>query len=199
MLTISGVSIVLFFLKLLNGNRNFWPNLCATNTSLHSTAVKYQKLYYKVKKAELDIKFLVKCQDNNITPKFICWKNLKSKCHRLHSSYHRRLLKESIHDQHKLFATFKTSLNEHVSTLKTSCSYQKFIAIKFNATRSSDKKLIKVSERHERKFSALKCDHCIHTGIKDNPNNIITNLTNDLLKPEEKCVLHFGLKHGLAT
>ena len=63
-----GVTVLLYFIKILGGSRNYWPNLRATDPSLHIAAVTLQKLYYKEKKTELDIDFLVKCRDHNITP-----------------------------------------------------------------------------------------------------------------------------------
>jgi hypothetical protein len=56
-----------------------------------------------------------------------------------------------------------------------------------------------VSQRHERKFQSLLKEHAISTGIKNNPNDIITNLSGDTLTPEQESVLRFGLKHGLTT
>ena len=66
-----GVTVILYFLKILSGSRNYWPNLRATDPSLHAAAVTLQKLYYKVKKTELDIAFLIKCPDHNITPIYL--------------------------------------------------------------------------------------------------------------------------------
>jgi hypothetical protein len=82
---IFGVTVVLYFIKILSGSRNFWHNLRATDPSLHAAVVTYQKLYFKVKKTQLDINFLVNCPDNNVTPKFVRWKNLKSKRHHLYA------------------------------------------------------------------------------------------------------------------
>ena len=62
-----------------------------------------------------------------------------------------------------------------------------------------DKKLLQVSQRHDRKFESLLSEHAISTGITNYPNEIITNLTGDILTPEQESVLRFGLKHGLAT
>jgi hypothetical protein len=62
-----------------------------------------------------------------------------------------------------------------------------------------DKKLSQISVRHKRKFQSLLKEHAISTGIKNNPNEIITNLTGDVLTSEQESVLRFGLKHGLAT
>ena len=56
-----------------------------------------------------------------------------------------------------------------------------------------------MSQRHERKFQSLLKEHAISTGIKNNPNDIITNLSGDTLTPEQESVLRFGLKHGLTT
>ena len=45
-----GVTVLLYFIKILGGSRNYWPNLRATDPSLHAAAVTLQKLYYRVKK-----------------------------------------------------------------------------------------------------------------------------------------------------
>ena len=62
-----------------------------------------------------------------------------------------------------------------------------------------DIKLSSACQRHERKFNALLREHAISTGIKNNPNEIITNHTGDTLTQEEESILRFGLKHNLAT
>ena len=62
-----------------------------------------------------------------------------------------------------------------------------------------DKKLSEVSKRHERKYSSLLHEHNISTGLANNPNDTITNLTRDVLTNEKESILRFGLKHGLAT
>jgi hypothetical protein len=43
-----GVTVILYFLKILSGSCNYWPNLRATNPSLHAAAVTLQKLYYNL-------------------------------------------------------------------------------------------------------------------------------------------------------
>ena len=62
-----------------------------------------------------------------------------------------------------------------------------------------DKNLSKVSERHERKFKSLLHEYNISTGITNNPNEIINNLTGETITNEEESILRYGLKHGLAT
>ncbi len=60
-----------------------------------------------------------------------------------------------------------------------------------------DKKLLSTSLRHQRKFQSLLQEHSILTGIKNNPNQIITNLNGDQLTNEEETILTFGFKHNL--
>ena len=176
-----GVTVLLYFIKILSGSHNYWPNLRATDRSLHAAAVTLQKLYYKVKKTELDIAFLIKCREHNITPKFVRWKNLKSKRHYLRSAYHRKILKETIQEQHISLRNLKKTLQEHKSLIASQTTWFQNIKLKYHAQRPIDKKLLQVSRRHERKFQSLLKEHSISTGIKNNPNEIITNLSGDVL------------------
>ncbi|CAB4003889.1 Hypothetical predicted protein, partial [Paramuricea clavata] len=75
------------------------------------------KLYLAIeaKKTQLHINVLLNCRDNNVTPKFVRWKNLKSKRHHLRSAYHRKILKETTQDQHKSRQSLKISLSEQVT------------------------------------------------------------------------------------
>ena len=75
----------------------------------------------------------------------------------------------------------------------------KSILIKYFCTKPIDEKLLKDAERHDRKFCKLERESRKISGIANNPNHIVTNLTGDTLTPEEERVLSFGLKHGLAT
>ena len=43
-LSIFGVSIVLYFIKILSGSHNFWHNLHATDPSLHADVITYQNI-----------------------------------------------------------------------------------------------------------------------------------------------------------
>ena len=53
--------------------------------------------------------------------------------------------------------------------------------------------------RHERKFNNLIMEKRVQEGISNNPNNLITNLTNITLSNNEIEILKYGLKHGVAT
>jgi hypothetical protein len=45
------VTVVLYFMKILSGSRNYWMHLRTTDPSLHAVALKFQKLYFKNAKA----------------------------------------------------------------------------------------------------------------------------------------------------
>ena len=199
MISIFGITIVLYFIKIFSGSRNYWSNIRSTDPSLHAAATTYQKLYFKTEKARLDILFLVKCRDNNITPKFVRWKNLKSKRMKLRHSYHRKILKDTIKDQRQSLKQLKSQLDEQERIISAQTTWLKKAILKYYAIPPIDKKLSKAAERHERKFRSLLHEHNIFTGIANNPNETITNLTGDTITKEEESILRFGLKHGLAT
>ena len=140
-----GATVLLYFIKILSGSRNYWPNLRATDPSLHTAAVMLQKLYYKVKKTELDIAFLTKCRDHNITPKFVRWKNLKSKRHNLRSAYHRKILKETIQEQHNSLRHLKKTLPEHKLSIVSQTTWFQNIKLKYHAQRPIDRIITNLS------------------------------------------------------
>ena len=124
---------------------------------------------------------------------------MKSKRHYLRSAYHRKILEETIQEQHISLRNLKKTLQEHKSLIASQTTWFQNIKLKYHAQRPIDKKLLQVSRLHERKFQSLLKEHSITTGIKNNPNEIITNLSVDILTSEQESILRFGLKHGLAT
>ena len=55
----------------------------------------------------------------------------------------------------------------------------------------------KTKERHQKKLDNLVINKRINDGIRKNPNQTITNLSDTELSDDEIAVLKFGLKHGL--
>ena len=54
-------------------------------------------------------------------------------------------------------------------------------------------------QTHNKKFDSLCKKKQQEDGIKENPNNIIWNLTSQTLPNDEYQVLRYGLNHGLKT
>ena len=57
----------------------------------------------------------------------------------------------------------------------------------------------KIETTHEKKFSNLYMNKQKEEGVKENPNNIISNLTTRALSNEKYQVLPYGLNRGLET
>ena len=75
---IFGVWFLLYFLK-LSGVNGFWSNLRNTDKEIHEAAKTYQKTLKKYMKANHDVNFLNQCKQEKDFPKFVQWKNIKSK------------------------------------------------------------------------------------------------------------------------
>ena len=69
--------------------------------------------------------------------------------------------------------------------------------IKFSINRLISNKLVEIQIRHKRKFNNLIMEKLIQEAIHNNPNDLITNLTNVTLLNNEIEILKHGLKHGL--
>lgn len=65
-------------------------------------------------KAQLDLKFLYDCKENQVFPKFVRWKNLNRMKKRNQRRYYNLLLTDAIKEK-----------NSHVGSLKTQCDYLK--------------------------------------------------------------------------
>ena len=70
--------------------------------------------------------------------------------------------------------------------------------IKFSINRLISNKLVEIQIRRDRKFNNLIMEKRIQEGIHNNPNDLITNLTNVNFSNNEVKILKYGLKHGLA-
>ena len=189
--------LVLYFAKLSVGN-GFWSNLRAANPVTDRNAITLQGSSRKLKRAELDLKFLLNCCDNNVHPKFVHWKNLNGKSFRKQHQHYRRLLKEEIQSLTKRCRCLREEVKLHERTLSNSTTWMNFMIIKVSINRLLENEALKIKSRLDKKLDALILDKQLKDGIKPNPNPLISNLTGLTLTAEETEVLMLGLKHGLA-
>ena len=54
-----------------------------------------------------------------------------------------------------------------------------------------------IEKHHQKKYDNLLIEKCLQDGIQQNPNKIITNLTNINPSNDEISGLELGLKHGV--
>ena len=70
--------------------------------------------------------------------------------------------------------------------------------IKFSITRLISNKLSAEQLKHDKKLANLITEKRIQDGIHNNPNEVVTNLTDTTLSNYEIEILKYGLKHGVA-
>ena len=117
-----GIVIVLYFLNLL-GTSGLWKKLRETDNVTRNMAIIYQKLLLKVEKSKTNLKFLYKCKNENVYPKFLSWKHVKNKSLRITKQLYQKNLQNAIKNKH--------SRREALSTLDDSTSWMKRSLIKF--------------------------------------------------------------------
>ncbi|XP_066924963.1 uncharacterized protein [Clytia hemisphaerica] len=193
---IFGLCFFLYFLK-LSGTVGFWKNLRNTDVELHQAAKYYQKILRKFRKAGHDIKFLNNCKQNNVYPKFVRWKNIKTKHPREREKYYHRLLNESLDKRHSELKVLRKQHNDSKNTLMSKTTWMKYKLILFSVNRLQDNICKTTKTRHEKKLDALIINKRVFDGIAPNPNSLITNLTDFELNEKEIEVLRLGLKHGI--
>ena len=101
-----GISFILHFLKLSYGSR-FWKNLPNDNIELYKTATLSECLAKKLRKHELDLKFLVTCRDTGVFPKFTRWRNVNKNNAKFKNKFYRKILLDEISKKQKSIKVMK--------------------------------------------------------------------------------------------
>ena len=191
-----GLVFILYFLK-LSGTIGFWSNLRNTDKVVYKAVVIYQKRLRKLVKAKLDSEFLNSCKDNSVYSKFVIWKNAMYKSLRERNKLHLKNLKDAIKTRNNDIRKLEKDHKQAKETLKQTTTWMKYHLISYSVNKLQEKQTKVIKDRHLKKFDALLVNKCIQDGIHNNPNKLITNLTNTYLTDEEVSILNFGLKHGL--
>ena len=97
---IFGVCFLLYFLK-LSGINGFWSNLEIQTKNTHKVAKAYQKTLKKYMKAKHDVDILNQWKQEKVFPKFVQWKNIKSKNPLERNRYFSRNLNDAINKRCK--------------------------------------------------------------------------------------------------
>ena len=154
-----------------------------------------KRLIIVYEKAELDLKFLVKCRDNNVIPKFLnfrlanrslrffltyphCQSNLLSEEIRRNKSNARVLKKE--------FGNFCSFLQQQINSIDFTHICSKFLKI-------NDFKLISNSVLQEKRF----CNLLNEKRSTQNPEKVIFNFSKYVLSDCEKSLLTKGLNFSI--
>ena len=68
----------------------------------------------------MDLKFLYKCKNENIYPKFVRWKHVKDKPFRIRRQLYRKNLQNAIKEKYCRFKERKIEMNKSLSEFKNS-------------------------------------------------------------------------------
>ena len=146
----------------------------------------------------MDLKFLYKCKNENVYPKFVRWKHVKNKPLGIRKQLYQKNLQNAIKDKSSRIKELQSYLQKALSTLDESTAWMKRFLMKFSINRLLSNKLVEIQIRHDRKFNNLIMEKRIQEGIHNNSNDLITNVTNVTLSNNKIEILMYGLNHGLA-
>ena len=186
---------LLYFLK-LSGVFSFWSNVGNTDKDIHQAPKSYQKTLKKYMKAKHDVKFLNKCKQEKVFPKFVLWKNIKSRSLLEQNYLFTRNLNETINKRQKELNLLKIEPDYSKQKLLASTTWIKGQIILFSINRMQCKHCHYIKGKQKKKLDAIIVNKVIRDGIK---TVLSTNLTDMELTEIEVSVLKVGLKHRLLT
>ena len=192
-----GVAFLLYYLKLSDGS-GFWINYRNTDEESYRQAIRVQRIHKKLARCELAIKFMVKCRDTNVFPKFTRWKNANSKDIKVRSKYRRKVLLDEIREKHNQLKKLKDEILKESKLLYDNMTFMKRWIVKHSIRNITEIEKRLVNKRHEKKFRNLIEEKSRTEGTKENPNKTIWNFSSHMLSNEEHETLKFGLKYGIA-
>ena len=167
--------------------------------NLHRRATLAERLTKKLRKHELDLKFLVTARDTGVYPKLTRGKNVKNNKKKCRSKFYRRVLLDEINNKRRSIKELRKELCDSMKVLSSSTTFFKSIILRISINRSVLKDEKKIIKRHRKKLDSLIKEKNKENNIHENPNPVVTNLSSHDLSNEELSILKFGLKHGLAT
>ena len=120
------------------------------------------------------------------------WKHLKDEPFRIRKKVCPKNLQNAIKQIYCRIKELKTELNKALSEFENSTTLMKRALIKFFINHLISNKLIVVQLRHHEKLENLIIEKRIQDGIHNNPNEVITNLTDTNLYNYEIEILNYG-------
>ena len=197
MISIFGLTCLLFYLKLSCGNGLFY-NLRTTDPVVYTAATKYKKERSRFIRRELDLSFVKECMKFDVLPNFTDWKVLKKRGYRERLKERKRLLKNELQKAHADVKALWKKQELALLDFRNCCTYLKYHAVKYVIDKLVNSEKATAKMRKDSKLTRLVLDKRNEEGIEDNPNLTITNLTNEPLNEEDLNVLKLGLKYGIA-
>ena len=155
----------------------------------------YEKLDYKLRKAELDLNFLNVCQERSLTPKFLQFRvaNQHLRNSAAYDQCSRLLLQEEIKRKKSTIRNCKKECERLKTELQSTLSHFDFVHVYSLFIRGNDVKLCVADEKQQRKLGGLADD----PATSHDPDAVIFNYSSYELSDDEKRVLSLGLNFSL--
>ena len=193
-----GLSFILYYIKLSDGN-GFWSNIRRSDPDCYRRAVEFERIRKKLKKAELDLKFLYDCRDEDLHPKFTRWRNFNTLDDRAKHRAYRKVLNDEIKAKHAHIKRLRSTDAQKENALLSSTTWMKSLILTNAINGSVNSLMLKAKKTHKKKFINLMEDKRKRDGIIKNPNQCIINLSGMSLSDDQYKALQYGLKYGIAT
>jgi len=154
-----------------------------------------EKLSYRSKKLQKDIKFLNLCKYYDVIPKFLNFRvhNPVFESTQIYRSWCFVLLDREISNQKKKETVITDKLNKDYLNLKSILSPLDYICITRLINNNVHKKIVKVDNIHSNKLLKLGID----VKKKVDKNKVIFNFSDKNLSEEQKDILSHGLDYCL--
>ena len=112
----------------------------------------------------------------------------------------RNLLLDELSNKHKRLKQLNKQLDEDLYLLNNNVTWMKSKCIVYSINILINAYIKKTQVTNNKKLDRLfKKKKQEEDGLKENPNNVIWNLTSGILSNEEHQVLRCGFNHGIAT
>ena len=175
-MNILGLSFILYFVKLSDVN-GFWKNIRRSDPDCYQRAVKFERIRKKLKKAELDLKFLYDCRDEDLHPKFTRWKNFNTLDDRAKHRAYQKVLNDEIKAKHKHIRKLRLTHAQKEDSFSSSTTWMKRLIVTNAVNGSVNSLMLKAKKTHAKKFANLLEEKRRRDGIVKNPNQCIINLS----------------------
>ena len=188
---------MLYILK-LSAPKGLWFSLRTADPAARKVAITYQRHQQRLMKAELDLKFLLNCRDQEVYPTHVKWKILQKLKPRERVRHHKRNLGQSIAEMSSKIRSLKAETQGTDTALRSALTWMKYSIFRISIRRNTEKIKENIILRHQKKLDRLLVEKAMKEGTTKNPNKLITNLADIELSNEEVEILTLGLNHGLA-
>ena len=157
-----------------------------------------EKYRSKVDKIKYDIKFLLTCKRNNLTPTFAKPRFSIKVSRYTRNRITRTILQQELQNKHKKLKQLKERLDSEIDELKDTVGFITFCTFNKITFKTLSRKRKQWKTTHEKKLSKLF--ETANPPISNNcPKNMIHNLSSKTLSMEEEVHLSFGLDHPIPT